>query len=205
MGVARSLTAPSGIRSACSLIATERWSTPPKVAFTGAKAVSPAIAHNVAFTGAKATSQQLHIRGKSMDKVRDWMSQPPICAPETMTLPEARRLMHKSRIRRLPVLDSAGRLTGIVTEGDINRISASRAHDVREYNLYYRAADLPLRNFMTRPVITVGPDEPIIAVAQLLLHHRIGGVPVVEGDRVVGVITESSLFRRMVERETAAE
>jgi CBS domain-containing protein len=142
---------------------------------------------------------------KSMDKVRDWMSQPPICAPETMTLPEARRLMHKSRIRRLPVLDSAGRLTGIVTEGDINRISASHAHDVREYNLYHRAADLPLRDFMTRPVITVGPDEPIIAVAQLLLLHRIGGVPVVEGDRVVGVITESDLFRRMVEREVAAE
>jgi CBS domain-containing protein len=113
--------------------------------------------------------------------------------------------MHKSRIRRLPVLDSAGRLTGIVTEGDINRISASQAHDVREYNLYHRAADLPLRDFMTRPVITVGPDEPIIAVAQLLLRHRIGGVPVVEGDRVVGVITESDLFRRMVEREAAAE
>jgi CBS domain-containing protein len=142
---------------------------------------------------------------KSMDKVRDWMSWPPICAPETMTLLEAQRLMHKSRIRRLPVLDSTGRLIGIVTEGDINRISASHAHHVREYNLYHRAADLPLHDFMTRPVITVGPDEPIIAVAQLLMHHRIGSVPVVEGDRVVGIITESDLFRRMVERESTAE
>ncbi|MGQ9546993.1 MAG: CBS domain-containing protein [Roseiflexus sp.] len=138
-----------------------------------------------------------------MDKVRDWMTRAPICASEAMTLPEARRLMHTSRIRRLPVLDSAGRLIGIVTEGDINRISASHASDVREYNLYHRAADLPLRDFMTHPVITVGPDEPVIVVAQLLLHHRIGGVPVVEGDRVIGVITESDLFRRMVERESA--
>ncbi len=136
-----------------------------------------------------------------MDTVRDWMSQPPICISDSTTLPEARRLMHRRRVRRLPVLDGAGRLVGIVTEGDINRISDSQVHDMRQYNLYHRVADLPVRDFMTRSVITVGPDEPVIAVAQLLLRHRIGGVPVVEEGRVVGVITESDLFRRMVERE----
>ncbi len=137
-----------------------------------------------------------------MDTVRDWMSQPPICASESMVLPEARRLMRERRVRRLPVLDSAERLVGIVTEGDINRISDSHIHDVREYNLYHRAADLPLRDFMTQDVVTVAPDDSIIAVAQLLLRHRIGGIPVVEQGRVVGMITESDLFRRMVERET---
>lgn len=136
-----------------------------------------------------------------MDTVRDWMSQPPICVSDSTTLPEARRLMRMRRVRRLPVLDSDGRLVGIVTEGDINRISDSHVHDMRQYNLYHRVADLPLRDFMTRNVITVGPDEPVIAVAQLLLRHRIGGVPVVEEGRVIGVITESDLFRRMVERE----
>lgn len=136
-----------------------------------------------------------------MDTVRDWMSQPPICVSDSTTLPEARRLMHRHRVRRLPVVDSDGRLVGIVTEGDINRISDSHVHDMRQYNLYHRVADLPLRDFMTRNVITVGPDEPVIAVAQLLLHHRIGGVPVVEEGRVIGVITESDLFRRMVEQE----
>lgn len=136
-----------------------------------------------------------------MDTVRDWMSQPPICVSDSTTLPEARRLMRMRRVRRLPVLDSDGRLVGIVTEGDINRISDSHIHDMRQYNLYHRVADLPLRDFMTRNVITVGPDEPVIAVAQLLLRHRIGGVPVVEEGRVIGVITESDLFRRMVERE----
>ena len=109
--------------------------------------------------------------------------------------------MHRHRVRRLPVLDSNGQLVGIVTEGDINRISDSQTHDLRQYNLYHRAADLPLRDFMTRNVITVGPNESVIAVAQLLLRHRIGGVPVVEEGRVIGVLTESDLFRRMVERE----
>ncbi|MCS6941077.1 MAG: CBS domain-containing protein [Roseiflexaceae bacterium] len=136
-----------------------------------------------------------------MDTVRDWMSQPPICVSDSTTLPEARRLMHRHRVRRLPVIDSDGRLVGIVTEGDINRISDSHVHDMRQYNLYHRVADLPLRDFMTRNVITVGPDDPVIAVAQLLLRHRIGGVPVVEEGRVIGVITESDLFRRMVELE----
>ncbi len=136
-----------------------------------------------------------------MDTVRDWMSQPPICIADSTTLPEARRLMHRRRVRRLPVLDSDGRLVGIVTEGDINRISDSQAHDMRQYNLYHRVVDLPVRDFMTRTVITVGPDDPVIAVAQLLLHHRIGGVPVIDEGRVIGVITESDLFRRMVERE----
>ncbi|MFQ3631746.1 CBS domain-containing protein [Roseiflexus sp.] len=137
-----------------------------------------------------------------MDTVRDWMSQPPICISDSTTLPEARRLMHRYRVRRLPVLDRDGRLVGIVTEGDINRISDSQAHDMRQYNLYHRVVDLPVRDFMTRTVITVGPDDPVIAVAQLLLHHRIGGVPVIDEGRVIGVITESDLFRRMVERET---
>lgn len=136
-----------------------------------------------------------------MDTVRDWMSQPPICVSDSTTLPEARRLMHRHRVRRLPVIDSDGHLVGIVTEGDINRISDSHVHDMRQYNLYHRVADLPLRDFMTRNVITVGPDDPVIAVAQLLLRHRIGGVPVVEEGRVIGVITESDLFRRMVELE----
>ncbi|WP_232280074.1 MULTISPECIES: CBS domain-containing protein [Roseiflexus] len=136
-----------------------------------------------------------------MDTVRDWMSRPPICISESTTLPEARRLMQRRRVRRLPVLDSDGRLAGIVTEGDINRISDSQVHDMRQYNLYHRVVDLPVRDFMTRTVITVGPDEPVIAVAQLLLRHRIGGVPVVEGEQVVGVITESDLFRRMVQQE----
>ena len=78
-----------------------------------------------------------------MDAVRDWMSSPAIVAPETMTLPEARRMLRERGIRRMPVVDAAGRLVGIVTEGDINCISDSHVSDVRDYNLYHRVSDLP--------------------------------------------------------------
>ena len=133
-----------------------------------------------------------------MDTVRQWMSNPAIVAPETMTLPETRRLMRQQRIRRLPVVDADGQLVGIVTEGDINRVSDSHVTDVRDFNLYHRIADLPIHDVMTHEVVTVSPDTSIGEVAQRLLDHRIGGVPVIEQGRIVGVITESDLFRVIV-------
>jgi CBS domain-containing protein len=139
-----------------------------------------------------------------MDDVRTWMTSPPIVAPETMTLPEARRLLRERGIRRMPVVDAAGMLVGIVTEGDINRISDSHVSDVRDYNLYHRVADLPLRDFMTRQVYTVAPDMPVMQVAQILLEQRIGGIPVLEGQQIVGMITESDLFRLIVRRHIGA-
>lgn len=136
-----------------------------------------------------------------MDQVRSWMSSPAVVAPESMTLPAARRLLQERGIRRVPVVDSAGRLVGIVTEGDINKISASHESDVRDYNLYHRVSDLPLRDFMTRTVHTATPDMLIMDVAQILLDQRIGGVPVVEDGEVIGMITESDLFRLIVRRQ----
>jgi CBS domain-containing protein len=137
-----------------------------------------------------------------MDTVQRWMSSPAIIAPETLVLPKARQLLREHHIRRLPVVDTAGRLVGIVTEGDINRVSDSPATDVREYNLYHRVSDLPIRDIMTRSVVIVAPDMPIMKVAWRLLEHRISGVPVVESEQIVGVITESDLFRPMIVQES---
>jgi CBS domain-containing protein len=140
-----------------------------------------------------------------MDSVRRWMSSPAIVAPETMVLPEARQLMQKRHIRRLPVVDADERLVGIVSQGDIDRISDSHATDVREYNQRYQVSDLPISAIMTRDPVTVTPDTQIMEVAQLLLQHKIGGVPVVTSGRVVGVITESDLFRMIITIEEAVQ
>jgi len=133
-----------------------------------------------------------------MDTVRRWMSSPALVVDESMPLPDVRQRLTQQRIRRLPVVNQAGQLVGIVTEGDINRVSDSHVTDVRDYSLYHRVADLPIGEIMTRAVVTVTPDTPILVVARLLLEHRIGGVPVVEDGRVIGMITESDLFRLIV-------
>ncbi|HEY0604622.1 MAG TPA: CBS domain-containing protein [Herpetosiphonaceae bacterium] len=133
-----------------------------------------------------------------MELVCDWMTTPAIVALETTTLPAARRLLQEQQIRRLPVVNAGGTLVGIITEGDINRISASSATDVRDYNLYHRVADLPLRDCMTRDVITVEPDTPIVTVAMILRDRKIGGVPVMDDGYVVGMITENDLFNLLI-------
>lgn len=136
-----------------------------------------------------------------MDTVRMWMSSPAITALDTTTLPDARAKMQQHRIRRMPVVDQQGQLVGIVTEGDIHRVSDSHVTDMREYNLYHRVRDLPISEIMTHPVATTEPNAPILMVAQTMLEQRIGGVPVIEDGRVVGVITESDLFRLIVRRQ----
>jgi CBS domain-containing protein len=132
------------------------------------------------------------------------MSSPALVVDESMPLPDVRQRLTQQHIRRLPVVNAAGQLVGIVTEGDVNRVSDSHITDVRDYSLYYRVADLPIGEIMTRTVVTVTPDTSIMEVARLLLYHRIGGVPVVEDGRVIGMITESDLFRLIVVRQTEA-
>ncbi len=140
-----------------------------------------------------------------MEQVSAWMTSPAITIAETMPLPMARRLLRECRIRRAPVVDAGGRLVGIITEGDINRVSDSHVGDVRDYDLYHRVADLPISVIMARHVVIATPDMSIMQVAQLLLEHRIGGVPVIEDGQIVGVITESDLFRLIVRRQIGAE
>src|SRR5215208_7042889 len=113
-----------------------------------------------------------------MDTVRRWMSSPALTVDESMPLPHVRQRLAQQFVRRLPIVNAAGQLVGIVTEGDINRVSDSHITDVREYSLYHRVADLPIGEVMTRTVVTVTPDTSIMEVARLLLKHRIGGVPV---------------------------
>jgi CBS domain-containing protein len=140
-----------------------------------------------------------------METVKSWMSSPAIVARDTEALPRARDLLAAEGIRRLPVVNATGDLVGIVTEGDINRISDSPDSDVHEYNLYYRVHDLPLREIMRRPVITVTPDTPLREAAHLMIAWRISGLPVLHNGRIAGVITVSDLLRRLIAADIDGE
>ncbi|MER3399829.1 MAG: hypothetical protein C4313_01620 [Thermoflexus sp.] len=131
-------------------------------------------------------------------KVRDWMTPNPITISPKTTLPEAHQIMKEKRIRRLPVVDEEGRLVGIVTLGDIREASPSDATSLSIFELNYLLARLTVDKIMTRKVITVTPDTPIYEAARLMLEHKIGGLPVVVDSRVVGIITESDIFKMVV-------
>ena len=129
--------------------------------------------------------------------IKDWMTPDPITiCPET-TLPEADRLMKECGIRRLPVVQN-GHLVGIVTLGDVREASPSNATSLSIYELNYLISRLTVGKIMTQDPITITPDTSIEAAARLMLEHKIGGLPVVDGTRVVGIITESDIFRLLI-------
>jgi acetoin utilization protein AcuB len=130
--------------------------------------------------------------------VKDWMTPDPIVVTSDTTLPEAHRAMKEHNIRRLPVVDE-GRLVGIVTWGDIREASASDCTSLDVFELTYLLENLPVRTFMTRNPITVTPLTTIARASQIMLEHKIGGLPVVDHrGALVGIITESDIFRVLV-------
>lgn len=133
-------------------------------------------------------------------RVREWMTPDPIAIDEKTPLPEAHQMMKRRRIRRLPVVDKAGRLVGIITRGDVREASPSNATSLSIYEIHYLISQLTVDHIMTRNPKTVTPDTPIKDAARLMLDHKISGLPVVEGDKLVGIITESDIFRGLIDR-----
>lgn len=136
-------------------------------------------------------------------RVKDLISGPPITiAPETPVL-EARRVMQTRAIRHLLVVEH-GRLVGIVTDRDIRLNMPSPATTLSVWEVNYLLARLTVREVMTTSVIVVEPDRGVHDAAMLLVTEKIGALPVVDGERLVGIVTETDFLRAFVERATLA-
>ena len=132
--------------------------------------------------------------------VRDRMSSPAVTVTASASFPDALKLMRERRFRRLPVVDKKGRLVGIVSERDLLYASPSSATSLSIWEVHYLLANLHIKTIMTKRVITTTPDTPVEDAARLMVTHKIGGLPVVDGRReVVGVITETDIFQTFVE------
>jgi acetoin utilization protein AcuB len=125
------------------------------------------------------------------------MTAPPITASPDMPVLEARQLMIDKRIRHLLVTEGPN-LLGIVTDRDIRLNLPSPATSLSVWEINYLLARLTVESVMTRTVITVDPRRDARAAAQLMLYHKIGAVPVVDGATLVGIITETDLLRAFV-------
>jgi len=129
--------------------------------------------------------------------VRNWMTPHPITITPQTTLPEARRLMRERHIRRLPVVEK-DKLIGIVTLGDIREAQPSPATTLSIYEANYMLDRLTAKDFMTRDLVTISPDATIGEAARLMLDRKIGGMPVVENGKLVGIITETDFCRLLM-------
>ena len=129
--------------------------------------------------------------------VRDWMTANPVTISAKAKLPQARQLMAEKRIRRLLVMDD-NRLVGIITRGDIREAQPSDAPSLSLYELNFQTTNIAVEKIMTRKVVTIAPDAPVTEAARLMLEHKVGGLPVCDGNRLVGIITDSDLFRMII-------
>jgi acetoin utilization protein AcuB len=129
--------------------------------------------------------------------VRDVMNREPVTVTPETTLPEAVALASRRGIRHLPIVHE-GRLIGIVSDRDLKRAMASPAISLETHELTYLLNRLQMREIMTTEVITTGPTMPVEEAARLMVERKIGALPVTEGGRVVGIVTESDVLALFV-------
>lgn len=141
--------------------------------------------------------------------VRRWMKHPVHGVKPHDSIRHARELMERHRVNQLPVLVD-GRLVGIVTDRDL-RDAFPSVFDSGQFARRPRrvtATDpdtVVVELVMTPNVITVEPHAPIAEVARLFRRHRVGALPVLDGERVVGIITRSDVLDAFVELAESAE
>jgi acetoin utilization protein AcuB len=130
-------------------------------------------------------------------KVSDIMAGNVVTIPSNTSIADAKRIMQAHRFRRLPVVDK-GKLVGVVTERRLESVSPSKATSLSVWELSYLLDKTSVKEIMERDVVTVPPDmsaEEALALAQ---GHRIGSLIVVEGGRVIGMVTTNDFFYKIV-------
>jgi acetoin utilization protein AcuB len=121
---------------------------------------------------------------------------PVVVHPDT-SFGDAMDVLRAKRVRRLPVVDDKSALVGIVVEKDLLKAGPSAATTLSFYEIPALLAKLKIKEIMTKRVITVEEDWPLEEAARVMVEHKIGCLPIVRGNQLVGIITETDIFRAM--------
>jgi acetoin utilization protein AcuB len=130
--------------------------------------------------------------------VGERMKHPVITINAEMPVVDALNLMRREHIRRTPVVKD-GKLVGIVSEKDLLNASPSPATSLSVWELNYLLSKITVSEVMTRTVRTVTEDTPIEEAARIMADNKIGGLPVIRKGTIVGIITETDLFKIFLE------
>jgi CBS domain-containing protein len=144
-------------------------------------------------------------------KVRDVMVTPVITVSPTTTYEEAAKIMHTNHISGVPVVDDKGGLLGIVSEKDLFRamfplyeeyavtpdIIVDKEAQEGEIELIRK---YPVEKYMSRKVITIGPNSPILCAGGLMLAHGLHRLPVVEDKELIGIVTREDIYGTILKK-----
>jgi len=130
--------------------------------------------------------------------VRDMMTPNPITATPDTTHKQATELMREHHIHHLPLLDRRGKLAGIVVESDLFQAQPTPATTLSIYEIHSLLSGLKLHEIMRQPVYTTRPDCPLEEAARLMQVQNIGCLPVLDGETLVGIVTDTDIFKTLV-------
>lgn len=127
------------------------------------------------------------------------MTHNPITITPDIPIAEALEWMRREKVRRFPVVDKKGKLVGIVARSDLLHASPSSVTSLNVWEVTYLLSQVTVKEVMTKEVLTICEDCPLEEAARILADNKIGGLPVMRDDMVVGIITESDLFKVFLE------
>ena len=127
--------------------------------------------------------------------VSEWMMKPLVAVGADTTVREAAAILKVRKIRHLPVVDGGGCLVGIVTDRDLRQVVFDPRIQERVGAIAATLATLPVSEVMSRGVVTVRPTTDMRQAARLVREKKIGALPVVENERLVGIVTETDILR----------
>lgn len=131
--------------------------------------------------------------------VANVMTRNPVFVSPDMSVNDVRALMTREKIGKLPVLDKNNRLVGIVTKKDLVKAGPSGATTLDMYEISYLLSKLKVEKVMEKNVLTVQQTEVVEEAARIMADSAVGCLPVLKGDLLVGIITETDLFRAFVD------
>ena len=132
--------------------------------------------------------------------IHERMTPNPITTPPSIPVADALQLMREKGVRRLPVVDpESSKVIGIVTEKELLYASPSPATSLSIHEINYLLAKLTVEKVMSTDLIVAAEDTPIEEAARIMVDHQIGALLVMRGDNLVGIITETDLFKTFIE------
>ncbi|MCG2767782.1 MAG: CBS domain-containing protein [Chloroflexota bacterium] len=132
--------------------------------------------------------------------VTEVMTPDPVVIESEALLTEAEQLMKEHKVRRLPVVEKS-LLVGIISKGDLREARMAELASRHPYDPATGESWLTVAEAMTSPVITVTPQTTLVEAVRLMLEHKIGGLPVLKGSRLVGILTDTDVICLLL-RET---
>ena len=127
------------------------------------------------------------------------MTRNPVTARIDMTAVEALTLMKSENVEKAPVLDADGNLVGVITEKEILSVTLHDDKDISLLEMAYRVSNLTLDKLISSDVVTISPDTDIEEVCRIMVTQHISFLPVVDGKKLVGLVSKSDMFKIMME------